>query len=204
MSSIKGISKLDAARRQLLAAIHLHWFLNEPLAVYSLASNAWELSSTLLKNENRVRIMKEMARANGSRPEDIAKLINRPQNFVKHADRDPSAELDLTQAECDTMIMIAAIDYIMAARRSPPLSVLYLAWFSAIYPSKTGSFHRDMANQYFPGLADLDREKQIMSARQNAATALRPAAIEDFRLELTDNGRWTPLRQLGAKLPVRV
>ncbi len=77
------------------------------MAVYTLASNAWELSNTLLKSENRTRIMDEVARANGSDPVDVARLINGPRNVMKHADRDPMPELELTPAECDTIIMLA-------------------------------------------------------------------------------------------------
>ncbi len=60
-----------------------------------------------------------------------------------------------------------------------------------------------MADQYFPSLAGKDRESQIMAARELSVASLRPGAVEDFRLELTDNGRWTALRQLGKTLPAR-
>ncbi|WP_208247794.1 hypothetical protein WGT02_28390 (plasmid) [Rhizobium sp. T1470] len=43
------ITKIDAARRQLLTAIHLHWFFVEPIAVDQLAANASEICDSILK-----------------------------------------------------------------------------------------------------------------------------------------------------------
>lgn len=196
-----GITKLDAARRQLLAAIHLHWYFQEPIAVYSLASNAAEVCDTLLKKSNSLRLRQEIAAVHGCTEREIAALFNRPRNFIKHADRDAddiSPEID--DDDCDAIIQTACIDYMMAAGRSPYIFGLFVTWYSAVYPTKTGAFFREAADQIFPGLATMDRREQILSARKAASASTPSDALHHRSNELTDNWRWVELRAKGTTL----
>ncbi|PSH68537.1 hypothetical protein CU102_12285 [Phyllobacterium brassicacearum] len=196
------MNKLDAARRQLLAAIHIHWYLKEPLAVYSLATNAWEISNTLLEKADRLRMIREIAESQGSTPRQIKDLINLPRNFIKHADRDPDAtQPDITDTDCDAMLETACIDYMMAAGRSHIIMGIYLAWYSAIFPEKVGSFLREAADLFFPNLFTMPRADQILAARKAASQPIPSNVLNAYRNELTDNHRWTALRSLGQNLP---
>lgn len=201
---MEQISKLDAARRQLLAAIHLHWYFTEPLAVYSLASNTWEICDTLLKHMDKVRLLREISEVHGSTDREIRKLINEPRNFLKHADRDPDGTMqDLDAADCDAIVETACIDYMMASGRSPSILGLYLAWYSAINPEKTGGFFRGGADTFFPGLAERPRAEQIRAARKLAIQPLPSPVLNDPKNELTDNWRWASLREKGFDFPAR-
>ena len=195
------ITKIDAARRQLLAAIHLHWFLVEPLAVYQLAANVSELCDTLLQKQGGLRIRDRIAQVQGWQSADLNKIINSARNFAKHADRDPLGQLeDVTFEECSALLIAACVDYQILAKRSPPMVPLYILWFAATNPEKTGSFHSQEANAFFPGLAEMDRADQITAARTATMKLGGSEWINSGKAELSDNWRWAELRNAGQKL----
>ena len=112
MTSIP-ISKLDAARAQLDAAIELYFTTENPVAVHTLTAAAYN-------------ILRDIARKSGSGhpflktsfideyPEDkrkgIHEFINHPENFLKHADRDADGILDLNP-EITEILLIDALAY---------------------------------------------------------------------------------------------
>ncbi len=189
------ITKLDAARRQLLAAINLHWYLDEPIAAYTLAANAWELCNSLLKRDNKTRLLAEFSRVHGRPETDFKALINRPRNFVKHADKDPDGNLeDVTNQDVDGMLQAACIDYTMLARRSPLAVQLFLCWYSAIYSDKTGAFLKEGADAYFPNLIVEDREARVLAARKAFGDLAKDGQLmQNVKTELTDHHRWVKL-----------
>lgn len=196
MTSI--LTKQAAARRQLLAAIHIHWYLTEPLAVYTLAANAWEVCDALLEKRNANRLLDEVCRTHGSTPREIKYLINKPRNYLKHADRDADATLpDVDHLDCDAVLETACIDYMVLMGRSPFAVGLYVAWYSAKYPEKTGEFFRREAEQIFPGLSRLGHLEQISAARKAFQHSKMPEILHSSKNDLTDNWRWQRLRRLS-------
>lgn len=190
------ITKLDAARRQLLAAIHIHWYCNEPIAVYSLASNVWEICDTLSKRANRPTIADHIGEAHGMSFVDVKKLINAPRNFIKHADHDPDGKIaDISHLDCDAVVMTACLDYMAASKRSPTIFGLFVFWYCSIYPDKVGGFFSDAAALYFPHLQAMERRDQVKAARHQVAQPLLSEVLNDARNEMTDNWRWINLRE---------
>ncbi|MBB3315087.1 hypothetical protein FHT77_000929 [Rhizobium sp. BK181] len=192
------ISKLDAARRQLLAAIHLQWFLVEPIATYQLAANAAEVCDGLLSAMGTIRVKERIQEVQGWSPKDIAALVNRPRNFVKHADRDPHDLMeDLTAEACDGIILTACVDYCIASGRSPIVVGAFVAWFAAVYPSQTGAFFASEAQRLFPKLEGMPREQQVLAARKFLASPVDSSLLHDYRNEMTDGWRWNELMRSG-------
>ncbi|GAA5663413.1 hypothetical protein Brsp07_01891 [Brucella sp. NBRC 14130] len=192
---MKTISKIDAARRQLLAALHIHWYLNEPIAVYTLAANSWEVCNSLLKKDEKIRILQEIVDVYGGTAKEIVGLINAPRNFVKHADKDPDAVFtDIKEDDCDAVILTACLDYMFANGRSPYSMGIFLSWYSAIYPDKTGDFMREIADLLFPNLGSKGRDQQKLAARTVLANPTPPQIFNDHRNELSDNYRWAQFR----------
>ncbi|KAB2716965.1 hypothetical protein [Brucella intermedia] len=203
MTERKQISKLDAARRQLLAAIHIHWYMDEPIAVYSLAANVWEICDALLARQNKIRILAEITSSQGIMPRAVRDLINAPRNFVKHADRDPDTVIDdLSHSDCDAILLTACLDYMFANGRSPYCAGVFVAWYSAIYPEKTELFFRSEAEAIFAGLAAESRERQVQAARDFLSRPPK-VVLNDVRNELTDNYRWSNLKQIFGQMHYR-
>lgn len=192
---VDKITKLDAARRQLLAAIHLHWYCNEPIAVYSLASNVWEICDTLTKLASITSTVDRISADQNITHLDVKKLINAPRNFIKHADRDPGAEIDdITHLDCDAVVMTACLDYMSISRRSPAITGLYVFWFAAINPQLLAGFCSKPAKHYFPGLNKADRNTQIQVARDEAKKPLSPELLDSYLNEMSDAWRWKSFR----------
>lgn len=192
------ISKLDAARRQLLAAIHLNWFLTEPIATYQLAANAAEICDSLLASMDRFRMKEHIRQVTGWNEKDVAALINTPRNFTKHANRDPHAVMDdISHEDCDAVIVTACMDYGIASGRSPLPVGVFLAWHSAIYPSETDGLFVGVAKQLFPDLQKETRETQVRAARKYLAGPADGWLLNDARNEMTDAWRWSDLRKHG-------
>lgn len=192
---MSSLSKIDAARRQMLAAIHIHWYLDEPLAVYTLAANCWEISDALLNRGGKVRMIDQFVASHGKPAKDFRDQLNGPRNFLKHADRDPDAVIpEISDHDCDSTLAVACLDYMVASGRSPYVLGLFLIWFASIYPAKTGDFLRPEAEGLFPGLSAMPRKDQIAAARVAATKWGKSALMADAKNELTDNSRWTRLR----------
>lgn len=83
------ITKLDCARRQLLTAIHVQWFMNEPIAAFQLAANAAEICDALLKRRGEIRLAERLMEVHGMTEKEVRMMINLPRNFTKHADKTP-------------------------------------------------------------------------------------------------------------------
>lgn len=195
--SEKTISKIDAARRQILSALHIHWYMTEPLAVHALASAAWNLTNDLLKGQGGLRMIDEIARTHGMKDWEAEKLIKKPWNFTKHADTDPDDSVpEPSDEDCDALLETVCMDYISLTRRPPFVIQYFPVWYSAVYPEKTGDFMRAEAQQVFPGLADLPRVEQITAARQVISGPALPFVISDTRTDLTDNWRWARVRKM--------
>lgn len=190
------ITKLDAARRQLLAAIHMHWYCNEPIAVYSLATNVWEICDALSKRAKATTIADHIGDVHGLSFAEIKKLINAPRNFIKHADRDPDGSIaDITHLDCDAIVMTACLDYMAASGRSPAIVGLFVIWYCAINPDRVGGLCREATPLYFPNIHGADRKDQVQAARVEALKPLPSEVLNNWRNELSDIWRWKPLRE---------
>lgn len=197
-----SLSKIDASRRQLLAAIHIHWYLEEPLAVYTLAANSWEITDALLSQTTKLRMIDQFITAHGKPARAFRDLFNAPRNFIKHADRDPTAIApDITDEDCDAALIFACIDYMVAVGRSPFIVGLFVAWYSGVYPTKTGDFFRREADTTFPGLSTMSRKDQYAVARAAALAWGKSEVMAHTKNELTDNSRWTKLRNAFGNVP---
>jgi hypothetical protein len=83
------VTKLDAARRQLRAAILL-WFLEEdPVSIHTLASAAHEITHTLFKREGLEGLLFDSPIVRYEARSDVPKKLKAAATFFKHAQRDP-------------------------------------------------------------------------------------------------------------------
>lgn len=190
------ISKIDSARRQLLAAIHVQWYMNEPIATYQLAANAAEICDALLKRMNKIRMRERLMEVHGMTESQALNMVNVPRNFTKHADRDPDGLMeDITPEDADALVLTACMDYSIAAGRSPAAVGLFIGWFAAINPEKLGHFYKEVADELFPSIRGLPRESQIEAARKVASSPLSSKLLNHPKNELSDKWRWVRFRQ---------
>ena len=98
------ITKLDAARRQLDAAIGLYFAEGDAVAIHTLVGAAHLLIGDLSKTAKQETLVQKFIRPDKQR--EFIDAIRAPQNFLKHADRDPEATRDLNPHATELMLFI--------------------------------------------------------------------------------------------------
>jgi hypothetical protein len=84
------VNKLEAARCQLETAISLYFDYGDELSIHTLSGAAYAILHDLNKHRGGEDMLKDLHKT--LTPEGARKFrryINRPDNFLKHADRDP-------------------------------------------------------------------------------------------------------------------
>lgn len=189
------LSKLDAARRQLVTAIRLHLADRDAVSVYTLATNAQEILSTLCDRQGLRSLRANIARPAGMSDVEVqGKLINPARNFFKHADRDPDGVwTDFVETDCDHILIIPCFDIVELERKSPIEVQVFLTWYGALYPEKipSPSDWSIAAGNHFPNLVSISRSQQKLLARERLDLASRnPSLINHAETDAREIGRW--------------
>lgn len=140
------VTKLDAARRQLRTAIRLFFADGDSISVHALAAAAHELLRGLLKPKGGGSLIKDN---DWIRPEGLREylaIMNSPQNFFKHADRDPDEVLDFTSTITEVWILDCIAMYQKLTGRMLREYFVFTIWFGQQHPEllKSGLFAEQM------------------------------------------------------------
>ena len=130
----RAISKIEAARAQLDAAIELHFTSENFMAVHMLTAAAYNLLRDLAKHDGNDRPFLKSEWVNGlNEKEKRAALafLNAPENFFKHANRDPNALLTEFNLELTEILLLDAIAYFkpLPVHERPKHYDTLLIWF---------------------------------------------------------------------------
>jgi len=174
---MQTLTKIDAARRQLLTAIRLFFAEGDAVSVLSLAANAWEIVDALcglagieslsLQTEGNLREEQRLKRD----------YINEPyRNFFKHADRDPDASIEFNERDAEAVMMLAVEDYLRLQGAAPIEFQVYQAWYLARHPHAIAADRADDISgrlaDVFPDFENLDDNAQIAMGRRMLSRAL--------------------------------
>lgn len=163
-----SISKLDAAQRQLNAAIQMLFSEADPVATHTLVGAASLLFSDLVEVRAPEKSWDTKAReANALEAKEYFQVMRRYQNFLKHAREDHEAVLDFNPEETESLAFWA----VMNASELAPLSVeaqVYQLWYIAarspdLDPEKPPL--RD-AIEFLGDLRFLPRVERLMAGRR--------------------------------------
>ena len=172
------ITKLDAARRQLVTAIRLFFNRGDPISVFSLAANAWEVIDALCTRKG-IAGVSHLTRSHIPPERDLKKdYVNSPyRNFFKHADHDPEALLEGFDGKVvDGLIFLAADDYMRLAGKSPVEFQVFQLWYLAVNVEKVaaGELRKilEAVEVKFSKIRTLQREEQIVLGKSVLDNAL--------------------------------
>lgn len=132
------LTKIDVARRQLVTAINLLFNDDDPVSVYSLAANAWEVIDVLCDRKDIDSISRQ-TREHMPRGRNLKHdYINSPyRNFFKHADRDPDGVLqNFDESTADSVLFLAVEDYLRLLKKSPVEFQVFQLWYLAVHVEK--------------------------------------------------------------------
>lgn len=160
------LTKTIVAKRQLVTAINLFFNEGDPVSIFTLSSNAWEIIDSLC-DFNKISSVSNETREHVPQGKDLKRdFINLPyRNYFKHADKDPEAELDDFKDEaCDELLFLATEDYIRLNKASPTELQVYQLWYSAVHYEKVADDSSDRileaASFHFPDIRSKKRSTQ--------------------------------------------
>jgi hypothetical protein len=130
------LNKLEAARRQLETAIVLFFKGGDPISTHTLAT----ASAEIIQGINSARGGNPMTfdlPAHVVKPEYkdfLRKKFRAPQNFFKHADRDPEEILVFNTESTVFFIFDAVEKYFELSGEKPPVFTVFSLWFRSRFP----------------------------------------------------------------------
>lgn len=165
------ITKLDAASRQLDAAISLLFANGDPIAVHTLAVAATNIFADVLDNRVGAQSWREKLRLDhGLSHAQVRDVMHKTWNFFKHADRDPSGILEFDERESEHIIFFATLECGEIQATSVPMQTFQL-WFLASGALDLGTDDeiQRTAHLLFPTLRTLSRTEQLRTGAEMVA-----------------------------------
>ncbi len=176
------ITKIEVAEKQLETAIKLFFENIDLLSAYTLAAASQEITDDLCEHRKE-----ELFRAEFERIGDAQKvrlsfryemgihikteylkqamgLIRKPQNFLKHADRDPDQEIeDISLARLADVILWAIKNFVFLEKRWTPAMTLFFCWFAVQNPQL---LRKDAAGEFVAQIDELSKEISNLALQQ--------------------------------------
>lgn len=133
MDSSIEISKLDTGRRQLETALELYFRWADPISIHTLAAASRNVLSNLYEHRGAeptiflTKILQEVVKPEHHKM--LRQKFREPENFFKHADRDPD-ETFAFQPEVTQFWLLEAIEaYTTLTHEQVPIFKAFRAWW---------------------------------------------------------------------------
>jgi hypothetical protein len=172
MSETIQVSKLEAAQRQLNMGVRMMFAGADPIAVHTLFGAAANLFSDLVAakcpDDSWDKVVKE---ANNLEDIEYIKIVRNAQNFLKHADKDPDAVLELALSDTDALAFGAVMNASALGEDLCFEAQVFQLWYIAIYwpREKTEDFEWVDIDRWFGELHTRTRKYQLEKGLQALA-----------------------------------
>jgi hypothetical protein len=137
-SASQRVTKLEAAQRQLGTATELYFLGLDEIAIHTLVAASYNIIRDLSKH----RGLPEMAvkdylltTISASQRKQVSEWLNSFENFFKHADRDPGAEIELSPVITEAMLIDAWAQYERLGGTLPEVGKVFKLWSGNIKDS---------------------------------------------------------------------
>jgi len=99
------LSKFEAARRQLETAIKLYFADGDEVSIHTLAAAAYSLIQDINEHRRGEPMLKDLhLLLPDALAREFRRYVNRPENFLKHADKDPDGVGELEPKWTEVLI----------------------------------------------------------------------------------------------------
>jgi len=134
---MQRINKIEAAKRQLDTAIIMFFEKKDPLAVHTLACAAYDMLRNLAGNKTsqKLQTIKDNTVISANQKKDWQQELNNPQNFLKHADKDPNGILDFFPEITQYFLSDACNLYRHITTDITNPMIIYTGWFFTKNPN---------------------------------------------------------------------
>jgi hypothetical protein len=154
------VTRLDAARTQLLGAVWLFFYDGHTIPTHTLTTSAAQILKDLDDNDSGGFENLIVAYAQPGQEKRIRDLIRRPQNFFKHAKENPKGTQSFVIEQALLTLFFTIEQYWKLTGDRPPELAIYRYWFLLNNPKM---LHAD-ANERVKGnpliAMDIGKEKR--------------------------------------------
>ena len=129
------VTKFDAIRAQLDAAIELYFLSENAIATHTLAAAAYNALRDIAKREGaehpflKTEYLKSLSEPEAQR---TIRFLNDPENFFKHADRDPHASISFDPYLTELLLMDALAYFRTSSEPKPKYYDIFKVWVGNI------------------------------------------------------------------------
>ena len=131
---VEHVTKLEAAERQLRTAIKLFFESGDPISIATLSAAAQGILRDLAQVRGMGSLLHDNPLVREERRSEWINILNRSQNFFKHADRDPDEALEFRHEFVRLQLLDAAVLHRELTGKFVRESLVYVAWFNLSYP----------------------------------------------------------------------
>ncbi|PKN68652.1 MAG: hypothetical protein CVU54_13545 [Deltaproteobacteria bacterium HGW-Deltaproteobacteria-12] len=171
------LSKLDCAKRQIEVAIKLYFHFDDPVSIHTLTAAAYNILRDINKSRgNDPLLLKEWFVINMVKPEmrdEYRKLVNKAENFFKHADRDSEETHTFYPSQTEIMLWEAVEVYQRLTGEITPLLHIFRGWFMMNHLN------------FFTEMPKIDKEKLSLGYKQAERTKffvdMLPLAYRNYK-----------------------
>jgi hypothetical protein len=131
------LTKLEAARREINAAIRTYFNDEDPIAIHALAAGGTQIISDLGKKKGlQLGIESGIKHIRSERQKEFRDMMREPQNHIKHADRkgDEDKILEYRPATIEFYLYLGAGGYQDYTGTDTPETRVFMWWFTACNP----------------------------------------------------------------------
>ena len=159
------VNKIDAARRQIDAAIRMLFAKDDPVAIHTLAAAGFRILRDLSDKRGKGTVWATIKAV--IRPEmakDFWRGLGGPANFFKHADRDADEILDnVDESINDAMLYWASLLYRdLEHELTPEMKILHI-WILVAHPQFISNIEpvKELVEKHFGVFKNLNRAEQL-------------------------------------------
>ena len=174
------VTKLEAAIRQIDAAITLVFNSGDRVVIYTLAAAAANIFSDVIESKNVCDSWREKVRSeHGLSNAQYRDVVHKAWNFFKHADRDPEGVLKFDERETEYLIFFATLECGGLNKLSVQMQTFQL-WFLASNALDFGEGNelQKIARLVFPNMNCLSRLEQFQLGRKMLEEQIKGALNE--------------------------
>jgi len=186
-STILRLNKIDVAEAHIVAAVKLFFENGHPASVYTLASAAREILTTLGIKQGIETLLHQMAKWKGETLKEQIDKAHVFANFFKHANKDPTAIVEFPEDEVDGILFIACHDFGRITGGLPVHGQVYEGfWLAMTYraASKLPLSKQKLAKNMFKAFYGVRSAKPPEQKRIRLAVLQRALAEPGLQMEI--------------------
>ncbi|MFY9952203.1 hypothetical protein [Bradyrhizobium sp.] len=180
------MTKINAAEAHIGTAVRMFFEGGHPVPIFMLANAAWEIVEQIGSYTEVTTVQEELASDRGLAVDELLRPMKTIANFLKHADRDPTATIEIEENAVIMVLQLACHDFGRITGGMPIEAQIYEAWATTIAfrkvsdaPLRKQELIRK-AIAHFPGIRSADS-----AGRRAIGLDVLNRAIRDPSLEMT-------------------